>query len=92
MRNTPKVSVMLVFFSFVPRFRTITVALGSNALCWSLTVPPMAPAVLDWARAASGSRMKKNTASAKTLQQTLPKPFAGDPSKHLPFVDCIMLS
>jgi hypothetical protein len=53
MRKLPKLSLSAVFTAPVPALVTVTFALGMTAFVLSITVPPIAPDVVDWANPAT---------------------------------------
>src|SRR5919199_5814374 len=67
MRKPPSLSVVPVFSAFVSSFLTVTAGFCTTAPCGSLTVPPMAPSVVDCAAAVAApkARQKSSTASAQ---------------------------
>ena len=51
----PFASVTVVAVAFVALFFVVTVAPGTTDLVWSVTVPPMAPSVVDCENPARGA-------------------------------------
>jgi hypothetical protein len=65
--------VMTVCSAFVPLFFTVTVAWGTAAPLASITVPPMAPSVVDCAKAPQANNtMTIRARQYRTMEASIP--------------------
>src|SRR5216683_5647477 len=72
----PLPSVTPLEAAAVPRFRLLTAALGTTAPDGSVTVPPIAPSVVDWALALGPARkVASSTAKNATIENPHPLLF-----------------